>query len=162
MKVCSLFSKIFPLCIILCWFWRMNTKEAVDNISFSICATAHCGFVFCSPLTGLEPPSLRSFLITHNDEPQSVGLLWTSDKSVAETSTWQHTTLTTDKHPCPGGIRTHDRSRRAAVDLRLKSRGHWDRQPNSNYATLFTKAPSLILALVTFIQSIPSRPIFLR
>ena len=27
----------------------------------------------------------------------------------------------------PGGIRTHDLSRRAAVDLRLRSRGHWDR-----------------------------------
>ena len=26
-----------------------------------------------------------------------------------------------------GGIRTHDRSRREAVDLRLKPRGHWDR-----------------------------------
>ena len=27
------------------------------------------------------------FLITHNDTPQSVGLLWTSDQPVAETST---------------------------------------------------------------------------
>ena len=26
-----------------------------------------------------------------------------------------------------GGIRTYDRSRRAAVDLRLRPRGHWDR-----------------------------------
>jgi len=41
-------------------------------------------------------------LITHNDAPQSVGLLWAGDKSVAETSTWQYTTLTTDKHPSPG------------------------------------------------------------
>jgi len=39
-------------------------------------------------------------LITHNDAPQSVGILWTSDQFVAETSTWKHTTLTTDKHPC--------------------------------------------------------------
>ena len=30
-----------------------------------------------------------------------VGLLWTSDQLVAETSTWQHTTLTTDKYLCP-------------------------------------------------------------
>jgi hypothetical protein len=47
----------------------------------------------------------RLFLIfldhTHNDAPQSVGLLWTSDQLVAETSTWQHTTLTTNKYPCP-------------------------------------------------------------
>ena len=27
----------------------------------------------------------------------------------------------------PGGIRTHNLRRRAAVDLRLRSRGHWDR-----------------------------------
>jgi len=58
-------------------------------------------------------------LITHNDAPQSVGLLWTSDQSVAETSTWQHKTLTADKMHAPGGIRNHDLSRRAAVDLRF-------------------------------------------
>ena len=36
------------------------------------------------------------------------------------------TTLTTDRHPCPGGIRTHNPSRRVAIDLRLRPRGHWD------------------------------------
>ena len=41
----------------------------------------------------------------------------------------QHTTLTTDKHPCPGGIRTHNFSRRTAEDLRLRPRGHWDQCP---------------------------------
>jgi len=44
---------------------------------------------------------VRGFLITHNYAPHSVGLPWTSDQSVAATSTWQHTTLTTNKHPCP-------------------------------------------------------------
>jgi hypothetical protein len=33
----------------------------------------------------------RGFLITHNDTPHSVGLLWTSDQFVAETSIWLHT-----------------------------------------------------------------------
>jgi hypothetical protein len=37
------------------------------------------------------------------------------------------TTHTTDKHPRPGGIRTHYISRRVAVDLRIRPRGHWDR-----------------------------------
>jgi hypothetical protein len=50
---------------------------------------------------GLWPPLSRGFLITHNDGPQSLGLLWTSDQLVAETSTWQHITHTTDKHLCP-------------------------------------------------------------
>jgi hypothetical protein len=65
---------------------------------------------------------------SHNDALQSVGLLWTGDQLVAETSTWQHSTLTTNKYPCPGGIRTHDLSRPAAADLPLRPRGHWDRQ----------------------------------
>jgi len=38
---------------------------------------------------------------SHSDTPHSVGLLWTSDHSDSETSTWQHTTLTRYKHPCP-------------------------------------------------------------
>jgi len=40
----------------------------------------------------------------HSDTPQSVRLLWTSDHPVAETSTWQHTTFTRDRHPVPGRI----------------------------------------------------------
>jgi hypothetical protein len=31
----------------------------------------------------------------------SVGLLWTSNRIVAETSAWQHTTNTTDRYLCP-------------------------------------------------------------
>ena len=50
----------------------------------------------------IKKPRLRGFLITHDDAPHPVGLLWMNDQSVAETSTWQHTTLTTDKYPCPG------------------------------------------------------------
>jgi hypothetical protein len=39
----------------------------------------------------------RGFFITHNDAPQSVGLLWMSDQLVAENSTWQHTTHTQNR-----------------------------------------------------------------
>jgi hypothetical protein len=74
---------------------------------------------------GLWLPRSRSFLITNNDAPQSVGLFWTSDQLVAETSTWQHTQQTNNH--APDGIRNHDRSRRTAVDRRLRPRGHWDR-----------------------------------
>jgi hypothetical protein len=50
---------------------------------------------------GPRSPHL-SWLHDHTlDTPQSVGLLWTRDQPVAETSTWQHTALTTDRHPCP-------------------------------------------------------------
>jgi hypothetical protein len=58
-------------------------------------------FIFsgCAAQRGLWPPVAlqpsagygllvtRGFLTTHNDAPQSVGLLWTSDELVAETST---------------------------------------------------------------------------
>ena len=36
----------------------------------------------------------------HSYTPHSVGLLWKIDRPDAETSTWQHTTLTTDRQPC--------------------------------------------------------------
>jgi len=57
-------------------------------------------FLVRQPPSGPGPPHSRGFYITHSDAPQSVGLLWTSDQLVAETCTWQHTTLTTDKRPC--------------------------------------------------------------
>ena len=63
---------------------------------------------------------------THKDAPQSVGLLWTSDQSVAETSDNTQHSQQTNVH-APGWIRTHDRSRRAAADPRLRPRGYWDR-----------------------------------
>ena len=40
-------------------------------------------------------------LRSQSDTPQSVGLLRTSDQPAAEDSTRQHTTLTTDRPPCP-------------------------------------------------------------
>jgi len=46
-----------------------------------------------------QPPVGQGLLIieasrSHSDTPNSVGILWTSDQPDAETSTWQHTTLT--------------------------------------------------------------------
>ena len=104
--------------------WTQQTTSM--SFFFPTGATTHCGFVFCSPVAGLYRPRVRGFLITHNDAPQSLGLLWTSDQLVAETSTWQHTTLTTNID-APAGIRTHDLSGWAAENLRLRPRGYWDR-----------------------------------
>ena len=56
----------------------------------------------------------------HNDAPQSGRLFWMSDQLVAEAS--QETNI-----HAPGGIRTHNPSKRAAADPRLTRRGHWDR-----------------------------------
>ena len=53
-----------------------------------------------------HPPVGQGFLIiedspSHSDTPRLVGLLWTSNQPGTETSTWQHTTLTRNRHPCP-------------------------------------------------------------
>ena len=59
---------------------------------------------------------------------QSVGLLWTKDRPVTETSTWQHTALKRDRHPRPRCIRTRNPSKRSTADPRLKPLGHLDQQ----------------------------------
>ena len=53
--------------------------------------------------SGTRPPHSWGFYITH-DAPQSVVLLWTSDQPVAETSTWQQTTLARDTSMPPVGF----------------------------------------------------------
>jgi hypothetical protein len=61
---------------------------------FRIIVTLHCeglqSLLFYHGATdpsGSGPPHYRDFMITHNDAPQSVGLVWTSDQPIAETST---------------------------------------------------------------------------
>jgi hypothetical protein len=49
---------------------------------------------------GPRPPHFSTLHDHTLDTPHSVGLLWTRDQPIAETSTWQHTTLTRDRHPC--------------------------------------------------------------
>jgi hypothetical protein len=65
--------------------------------------------------------------LDHTQTPQSIGFLWTRDRLVAETSTWQHKHLQDTNIHATGGTRAHDPSKRSAADLRLRPRGHWDR-----------------------------------
>ena len=55
--------------------------------------------VVLRPDSGSWPPLrwLRYYILL--DTRQSVGLLWTSDQPVADTSTSQHATPSTDEHP---------------------------------------------------------------
>ena len=41
-------------------------------------------------------------------------------------STWQHTTLKRDRHPCPSGIWTRNPSKRETADRCLRPHGHWN------------------------------------
>jgi len=70
-------------------------------------------------------------LITLNDththtHTQSVGLLWTRDRSVAETSDNRQHSKEADIQ-ASGGIRTGSPRKREAADLHLSPRGHRDR-----------------------------------
>jgi len=62
--------------------------------------------LFFSPLWCFDPMQghglpLWGFAVTLLDTSHLAGFLWTSDEPHAETSTWQYTIITTDKHPCP-------------------------------------------------------------
>ena len=52
------------------------------------------------PLVG-QGPLIVEASQSHSDTPHSVGLLWTSVRPEAEAATWQHTTLSKDRHLCP-------------------------------------------------------------
>ena len=55
---------------------------------------------------------------THSDTPHSVGLLWTSDRPEAETSTWQHTIRQASMPPAgfESSIPTSERQQTYALD----------------------------------------------
>ena len=65
---------------------------------------------------------------SHSDTAHSVGPLWKRYQPDAGISAWQLTTFRRVIN-ASGGIRTHNRSKRAAADTRLWSRCHWDRHP---------------------------------
>ena len=65
----------------------------------------------------------RSHTMTHHSRLDSSGHVISSSQRPLPDNT-QHSQQT-DIH-APGGIRTHNLSRRTAVDLRLRPRGHWD------------------------------------
>jgi hypothetical protein len=74
-----------------------------------------------------QPLGGKGLLIIEASRSHSIGLLWTSDQPNAETSVWQHTALTRERHPFHGGIRTRKTGNRAAADPQLRPRDNWDR-----------------------------------
>ena len=67
----------------------------------------------------------RAHTTTHHSRQDSSGRVISSSQRPLPDNT-QHSQQT-NIH-APGGIRTHDLSRRAAEDLRLRPLGHWNRQ----------------------------------
>jgi len=102
-------------------WWRLNQDLKKYNKELRI--------YFFNGWTALVSIGILSFEVprSHSDTSHSVGLFWTSDQPDAETSTWQHTPLTTDRHPCPLRDSKPNPSKRAAADPRLRPRGQRDR-----------------------------------
>ena len=100
------------------------------------------GFKPVQHITALSPPLValrsnaghgllvlevsRSHTTTHHIRQDSSGRVISALQRPLPDNT-QHSQQT-DIHD-PGGIRTHNLSRQAAVDLRLRPRSHWDRIP---------------------------------
>jgi hypothetical protein len=63
-----------------------------------------------------------------------------------------HNTHKTDEHPCLGGIQTHNCSRRAAVDLRLRPRGHWEQRliHTTSYKFQICNIPNYAYLFITY------------
>jgi hypothetical protein len=79
--------------------------------------------------TRARPPECSGFYITHRHTTLGRAPL-DEDRPVAETSTWHHTTLTTDRHPCPrwdSNLQPQLASGRRPTPRPL---GHWDRHPS--------------------------------
>jgi len=69
----------------------------------------------------------RSHTTTHHSRNDSSGRVNSSSQRPLPDNT-QHLQQTAIH--APGKIRTHNLGRRAAADLRLRPRGHWDRLPD--------------------------------
>ena len=105
--------------------------------------TTHSGCVFYSPLSGF---SLLAYEVTwshtatrHSRWDSSERMISSSQRPLPDNT--QHSQQI-NIH-APGGIRTHDRSRRAAVDLHLRPRGYWDWQYIYIYAHTYIFFPLL-------------------
>jgi hypothetical protein len=120
------------------------------------CSAPLVGSLSPPPLTQ-EPLVVHSLLIMEGSRSHSHTTrgrtLWKSDRPNAETSTWQHTTLTTDRYPCPRlDSNPQSPSKRTVTDPCFRARGHWDRlvsYKNYNYQTIQRSEDCKYFAVLT-------------
>jgi hypothetical protein len=111
---------------------------------------------FCL-FSGATAPAGQGLIVeaswSHSDTPHLVGLLWTSAQPDTETSTWEHTALTRDRHLMSraGFEPTIAASERLQTHA-LRRRGHWDRPDTCSYG-LFLKTAATITSERTDIPS---------
>ena len=89
-------------------------------------------YIYFFPVV-LRPNTSKGLLILEVSRSRTTTHQSRQDSSGRVTSPSQRPLLDNTQHSqqtnihAPGGIRTHDLSRRAAADLRLRPRGHWQR-----------------------------------
>ena len=130
------FHRKLRVSLVLMWYCQccMHVHSSLDNVQVAIDLFS---FVFVatppSP-SGPGPPHSRGFYITHNDAPQSVGLLWTplGEWTALHRDLYLTTYNTYNRQTSmlPVGFEPNNLSRRAPAGLRLRPRGHWDRLSN--------------------------------
>ena len=74
-------------------------------------------------------------LRSHSDTPHLVRRPWTRDRAVAETSTWQHTKLTWDRHSWPRRGSNPRTQKQAATEPHFRPCGHRDRHTRARTHT---------------------------
>ena len=123
--VCTMFRSLL-LCV------SSLDKTIMNLLSFIWFNAYTCLNIFffrCGPTRAMTSSFLR--FLDHTQRRATFGRTPLGEWSARRRDIYLTTqTLTTNIH-VPDGIRTHDLSKRAAADLRLRPRGHWHRQTNS-------------------------------
>ena len=129
-----LFSKVttflatygFFLKMSLFWKFSFDTRYLRHwcNLLFVISCTIYWN-ITCNSPQWVRASSIMRFLC-HTQRRNTFGRIPLDEWSARRTDLYLTTHNTTAIH-ATGGIRTHNLSRRAAADQRLRPLGHWDR-----------------------------------
>ena len=135
--MCRHFSSIYPRKFYWCQIITRLVKKkknttVIHNVQklllLLFCLLGVGGCIFHSPIAGfsfLIFEVSRSHTTTRHSRQDSSGRVINLSQRPLPDNT-QHSQQTNIQ--ASGGIRTHNLSRRAAVDLRLRPRGYWDRK----------------------------------
>ena len=95
-----------PCFVEICWS-KAFRRTKTDPTSLSYSCYCELGILIPMFLPMVQQPLVYHDLLiieakwSHLETPHSVGLLWACFQPDVQTSTWQHTTLTKDRYPCP-------------------------------------------------------------
>ena len=95
-------SFVMDTCLYLIHTSGTNAQIIFRHISLNNCSIKIIPVFFLARQSSVDL-GLLIFEVprSHSDTSHSVGLIWTGERPVTETSTWRHSKLTTDKHTFP-------------------------------------------------------------